>query len=62
MADKEAELNVIQDRLAVLTLDLHASMRRLSHAKAVVWIEDWRTTATTSRGLSAWVVERGHST
>ena len=26
MADKEAELNVIQDRLAVLTLDLHASM------------------------------------
>ena len=62
VADKEAELNVIQDHLAVLTLDLRTSMRRLARAKAVTWIEDRRTTAVASRGLSAWVVERGCST
>ena len=62
VADKEAELNVIQDCLTVLTLDLRASMWPLSRAEAVVWIEDWCTMATASRGLSAWVVEQGHST
>ena len=62
VADKEAELNVIQDCLTVLTLDLRASMWHLSRAEAVVWIEDWCTMATASRGLSAWVVEQGHST
>ena len=36
VADKEAELNVIQDCLAMLTLDLRASMWHLSCAEAVV--------------------------
>ena len=40
VADKEAELNVIQDCLPVLTLDLRAFMRHLSRAKAVIRIED----------------------
>ena len=61
MADKEAELNVVQDRLAVLTLDLHTSMRHLSRAEAVVRIEDQHMTVTASRGLSAWVVEQVRS-
>ena len=62
MTDKEAELNVIQDRIAVLTLDLRAAMQRLSQAEAVARIEDRRTTAVPQRALSAWVVEQGHST
>ena len=62
MMDKEAELNVIQDRIAVLTLDLRAAMQRLSCAEAVTRIEDRRTTAVPQRALSAWVVERGRST
>ena len=62
MQDKEAELEVIQDRIAVLTLDLRAAMQRLSHAEAVTRIEDQRTTAAVPRALSAWVVERGRST
>ena len=40
MADKEAELNVIQDCIAVLTLDLRAAMQRPSCVKAVTRIED----------------------
>ena len=40
MTDKEAELNVIQDRIAVLTLDLWAAMQHLSRAEAVTRIED----------------------
>ena len=62
MMDKEAELNVIQDHIAVLTLDLRAAMQCLSHAEAVMQIEDRRTTAVSQRALSAWVVERGRST
>ena len=62
MTDKEAELNVIQDRIAVLTLDLWAAMQRLSCAEAVTRIEDQRTTAASQRALSAWVVEQGRST
>ena len=62
MMDKKAELNVIQDRIAVLTLDLWAAMQRLSCAEAVTRIEDRRTTAVPQRALSAWVVERGRST
>ena len=62
MTDKEAELNVIQDRIAVLTLDLLAAMQRLLHAEAVTRIKDRRTTAVSPRTLSAWVVERGRST
>ena len=57
MTDKEAELNVIQDRIAVLTLDLLAAMQRLLHAEAVTRIKDRRTTAVSPRTLSAWVVE-----
>ena len=62
MADKEAELNVIQDRIAVLTLDLRAAMQRLLRAEAVARIEDRCTTAVSPRALSAWVVEQGRST
>ena len=62
MMDKEAELNVIQDRIAVLTLDLRAAMQCLSCAEAVMRIEDQRTTAVSQRALSAWVVEPGRST
>ena len=62
MTDKEAELNVIQDRIAVLTLDLRAAMQRLSRAEAVTRIEDQRTTAAPQQALSTWVVERGRST
>ena len=62
MTDKEAELNVIQDRIAVLTLELRAAMQRLSCTKAVTRIEDRRTTAVSQHPLSAWVVEQGHST
>ena len=62
MADKEAELNVIQDRIAVLMLDLRAAMQRLLRAEAVARIEDRRTTAVSPRALSAWVVEQGRST
>ena len=62
MTDKEAELNVIQDRIAVLTLDLRAAMQHLSRAEAVTRIEDRRTTAVPQHALSAWVVERGCST
>ena len=40
MTDKKAELNIIQDRIAVLTLDLRAAMQRLSRAEAVARIED----------------------
>ena len=40
MTDKEAELNIIQDHIAVLTLDLRAAMQRLLHAEAVTRIED----------------------
>ena len=40
MTDKEAELNVIQDRIAVLTLDLQAARQRLSRAEAVTRIKD----------------------
>ena len=57
MRDKEAELNVIQDHIAVLTLDLRAAMQRLSRAEAVTRIEDRRTTAVPQHALSAWVVE-----
>ena len=57
MADKEAELNVIQDRIAVLTLDLRAAMQRLSRAEAVTRIEDRCTTVAAQHTLSAWVVE-----
>ena len=62
MTDKEAELNVIQDRIAVLTLDLRAAMQRLSRAEAVTRIEDRRTTSAPQQALSAWVVEQGRST
>ena len=62
MTDKEAELNVIQDRIAVLTLDLRAAMQQLSRAEAVTRIEDRRTTAAPQRALSTWVVEPGRST
>ena len=62
MTDKEAELNIIQDRIAVLMLDLQAAMQHLSRAEAVARIEDRRTMAVPQRALSAWVVERGHST
>ena len=62
MTEKEAELNVIQDRIAVLTLDLQAAMQRLSHAEVVTRIEDRRTTAVSLHALSAWVVEQGCST
>ena len=62
MTEKEAELNVIQDRIAVLTLDLRAAMQRLSRAEAVTRIKDRRTTAVALHALSAWVVERGRST
>ena len=62
MMDKEAELNIIQDRIAVLTLDLRATMQCLSRAEAVTRIEDRRTTVVFSRALLAWVVERGRST
>ena len=51
MMDKEAELNVIQDHIAVLTLDLQAAMQRLSRAKAVTRIEDRRTTTGPQRAL-----------
>ena len=55
MADKEAELNAIQDRLAVLTLDLRASMQHLSRAEAVIRIEDWRTRQLSPEGcLHGW--------
>ena len=62
MTDKEAELNVIQDRIAVLMLDLRAAMQHLSRAEAVTRIEDQRTTAAPQHALSAWVVEQGRST
>ena len=62
MMDKEAELNVIQDCITVLTLNLRAAMQHLSHAKAVTRIEDQRTTAAPQHALSAWVVEQGRST
>ena len=62
MTDKEAELNVIQDHIAVLTLDLRAAMQRLSCAEAVTRIEDRCTMAVSQRTLSAWVVEQGRST
>ena len=62
MTDKEAELNDIQDHIAVLTLDLRAAMQCLSCAEAVTRIEDRRTTAVAPRALLAWVVERGCST
>ena len=62
MMDKEAELNVIQDHIAILTLDLQAAMQRLSRAEAVARIEDRCTTAVSPRAFSAWVVEQGHST
>ena len=62
MMEKEAELNVIQDRIAVLTLDLRAAMQCLSRAEVVTRIKDRRTTAVAPRALSAWVVERGRST
>ena len=57
MTGKEAELNVIQDCIAVLTLDLWAAMQRLSRAEAVTRIKDRCTTAAPLRALSAWVVE-----
>ena len=62
MRDKEAELEVIQDRIAVLTMDLRAAMQCLSCAKAVTRIEDRCTTAEVPHALSAWVVKRGRST
>ena len=62
MTDKEAELNVIQDHIAVLTLDLRAAMKRLSRAEAVTRIEERRTMVVSPRALSAWVVEQGCST
>ena len=62
MMDKEAELNVIQDRIAILTLDLRAAMQHLSRAEAITRIKDQRTTAAPLQALSAWVVEQGHST
>ena len=62
MQDKEAELEVIQNRIAVLTLDLRAAMQCLSRAEAVSRIEDRCTTAAVPRALSAWVVEQGRST
>ena len=62
MTDKEAELNVIQDCIAILTLDLRAAMQCLSRAKAVTRIEDRCTMAVSQHALSAWVVEQGHST
>ena len=62
MMEKEAELNVIQDRIAVLTLNLRAAMQHLSRVEAVTRIEDRRTTAVAPRALSAWVVKQGRST
>ena len=62
MMDKEAELNIIQDRIAVLTLDLQAAMQHLSHAEAVTRIEERRTTTVPQHALSAWVVKQGCST
>ena len=62
MTDKEAELNIIQDHIAIITLDLRAAMQRLSCAEAVTRIEDRRTTAVPQHALSAWVVEQGRST
>ena len=62
MTDKEAELNVIQDCIAVLMLDLRAAMQHLLRAEAVTRIEDRRTTAAPQHALSAWVVEQGRST
>ena len=61
MTDKEAELNVIQNHIAVLTLDLRAAMQRLSRAEAITRIEDRRTMAVPQHTLSAWVVEQGRS-
>ena len=62
MTDKEAELNIIQDRIAVLMLDLRAAMQRLLRAEAVTRIKDRRTMAAPQQALLAWVVERGRST
>ena len=62
MMDKEAELNVIQDCIAVLTLDLRAAMQHLLRAEAVTRIEDRRTTAVPQHALSAWVVKQGRPT
>ena len=59
---KEEELSTIQDRIGILLLDLRATLTRLSRAEAVPRIEDLRTTAVETRTLSAWAVERGHST
>ena len=62
MMDKEAELNIIQDCITVLTLDLRAAMQRLLRAEAVTRIEDRRTTAVPQHALSAWVVKQGRPT
>ena len=62
MTDKEAELNVIQNCIAVLMLDLRAAMQQLSRAEAITRIKDRRTTAVPQQALSAWVVKQGRST
>ena len=59
---KEEELSTIQDRIGILLLDLRTMLTRLSRVEAVSCIEDLHTTTIETRTLSAWAVERGHST
>ena len=58
--EKEAQIQVLEDRVADITMEVHANMKRLAHAQAVSRVEEYR--GTTSRAVHAWTFERGRST
>ena len=58
--EKEAQIHVLEDRVADITMELHANMKRLARAQAVSRVEEHRGSAT--RAVHAWTFERGRST
>ena len=58
--EKEAQIRVLEDRIADITMEVHANMKRLARAQAVSRIEEHRGAAT--RAVHAWTFERGRST
>ena len=58
--EKEAQIRVLKDRVADITMEVHANMKRLARAQAISHVEEHQ--GTTSRAVHAWIFERGHST
>ena len=58
--EKEAQIRVLEDRVADITMEVHANMKRLARVQAVSRVEEHR--GSTSRAVHAWTFERGRST